>query len=83
MGGIILRNRLLGELAVSRSFGDSKYKPYVLSDPEIIEHKLNGDDEFLIMGTDGFWNVLGIDKTAEFIRNWKKTRTTSNINRLS
>ena len=57
MGGIILRNRLLGELSVSRSFGDSRYKPYVLTDPEIIEHKLIGNDEFLVLGTDGFWNV--------------------------
>lgn len=57
MGGIILRDRVLGELAVTRAFGDNKYKPYVICEPEIVEYKLTSKDEFLILGTDGFWNV--------------------------
>ena len=58
MGGIILKDRVLGGLSVTRAFGDTHYKPYVIAEPEIIEYKLSGKDEFLIIGSDGYWNVF-------------------------
>ena len=57
-GGLILKNRLQGVLAVSRSIGDKDYKEYMRSDPDIIEHVLDEDDEFLFVASDGFWNVI-------------------------
>ena len=60
-GGVILQRgdvkRLHGELAISRSIGDPNYKEYISSLPEITEHKLEPSDEFLLLATDGFWNV--------------------------
>ena len=56
-GGIILNNRLGGELAVSRSIGDIRFKPYMNCEPEIVEHEISANDEYLLLATDGFWNV--------------------------
>jgi serine/threonine protein phosphatase PrpC len=56
-GGAVLKNRLEGELAISRSIGDINFKRFMSSDPEIFHHKVDDQDEFLIMGTDGYWNV--------------------------
>lgn len=51
-----------GNLALSRAFGDFEYKKndaltpeaqIVTVDPEIIEHAIASDDEFLIIACDG------------------------------
>ncbi|KAH0695239.1 hypothetical protein KY285_022336 [Solanum tuberosum] len=49
--------RVGGVLAVSRAFGDKMLKPYVVADPEIQEEEIDGV-EFLIVASDGLWNVL-------------------------
>ncbi len=55
--GIVLNNRLGGELAVSRSFGDIFYKQYMNQEPEITVHQIQEVDQYLLLGTDGYWNV--------------------------
>jgi len=56
-GGTVINNRLEGELAVSRSIGDVKFKLYMSSEPEIASYKMTEKDEFLLLASDGFWNV--------------------------
>lgn len=56
-GGTILRNRLEGELAISRSIGDINYKAYMSSEPELSTYEVTEDDDFLLLGSDGFFNV--------------------------
>lgn len=61
-GGVILERgvtkRLHGELAISRSIGDFKYKEFISSAPEISEHQVTPADHYLILATDGYWNVI-------------------------
>ncbi|KAJ9543512.1 hypothetical protein OSB04_023219 [Centaurea solstitialis] len=46
-------------LAMSRSFGDFCLKDYgLISVPEIYYHKLTEEDEFVVLATDGIWDVL-------------------------
>ena len=64
-GAIIIEKnktfRVLGELAVSRAFGDKNYKDYITAEPDINIYDLNKTNaEYLIMATDGFWNVYNI-----------------------
>lgn len=56
-GGTVINNRLEGELAVSRSIGDIKFKSYMNSEPEIASHQMTEKDDFLFLASDGFWNV--------------------------
>lgn len=50
--------RVLGELAVSRSFGDKNYKDFIDAEPDITIYDLEANKyDFLVMASDGYWNV--------------------------
>lgn len=61
MGGFIIvhKSRYLvqGSLQITRSFGDQKYKKYISCEPDIVEYSLSADDQIMLMGSDGFWDV--------------------------
>ncbi|XP_039116294.1 protein phosphatase 2C 51-like [Dioscorea cayenensis subsp. rotundata] len=50
--------RVLGVLATSRSIGDYYLKPYVISEPEVTVVDRTEKDEFIILATDGLWDVV-------------------------
>lgn len=64
LGGYVIKigdkARVQGSLAVSRSIGDRHYKPFVSSDPEISVFDIEENDQFLVLATDGLWNVYFI-----------------------
>ncbi|CAI9094297.1 OLC1v1030012C1 [Oldenlandia corymbosa var. corymbosa] len=60
--------RVQGVLATSRSIGDHYLKPYVISKPEVTVNKRTEVDEFLIVATDGLWDVLSNDTACEVVR---------------
>lgn len=64
-GGIILEDRVQGVLAISRSFGDSDYKKWVVCDPFITEITLESTDEFLILACDGVWDVISDQEAVD------------------
>jgi len=52
LGGRVIhwgRWRVEGVLAVSRSIGDARLKPYVTAEPDIVEHEIEDDDMFLVV----------------------------------
>lgn len=49
--------RVQGSLAVTRSFGDFNLKPFILSEPEIYNFDIKDDQKYLVIATDGLWNV--------------------------
>ncbi|XP_047323506.1 protein phosphatase 2C 51-like [Impatiens glandulifera] len=51
-------HRVLGVLATSRSIGDEYLQPYVIPEPEVMITKRTNADEFLILATDGLWDVV-------------------------
>ena len=51
-------------MAVSRAIGDSSLKKYITPDPDICEYDIRPDDWFLIVATDGIWDVLENDQVA-------------------
>jgi protein phosphatase 1L len=61
-GGFILHLgvwRVIGELAVSRSIGDKKYRPLVIPTPEVKRVRLiPGENTMIILATDGLWDVV-------------------------
>ncbi|KYR02224.1 protein phosphatase 2C [Tieghemostelium lacteum] len=66
--------RVNGILSVTRSIGDKNLKEYVISDPSYICHSLASTDQFLIMATDGLWDVFTYQEVVDFILTGKFTQ---------
>ncbi|KAE8719713.1 putative protein phosphatase 2C 8 [Hibiscus syriacus] len=60
--------RVLGVLATSRSIGDQYLKPFVICRPEVTVHELTNRDEFLILATDGLWDVVSNEVACRVMR---------------
>lgn len=60
--------RVCGALAVSRAFGDLKYRQYVTSEPDIEAFDIDGSEEYLVVACDGLWDVMNENDIAEFLR---------------
>lgn len=70
LGGKVIywgRWRVEGLLAVSRAIGDSSLKPYVTSEPEVCEYDIGKDDWFLVISSDGVWDVLDNEEAAHVV----------------
>lgn len=74
LGGVIYDGYLHGQLSVARALGDWHLKGpkgplYPLSsEPELEEVFLNEEDEFLIMGCDGIWDVMSSQYAVTIVR---------------
>ena len=67
---------MFGMLAMSRAIGDSYLKPFVISDPEVrVVERKDGEDEFLILASDGLWDVVSNEVACKVVRaclrNWE------------
>ncbi|KAF3777114.1 putative protein phosphatase 2C 59 [Nymphaea thermarum] len=60
--------RVGGVLAVSRAFGDRQLKQYVVADPEIKEEVIDGSLEFLILASDGLWDVVTNEEAVSMVK---------------
>eukprot|EP00268_Persea_americana_P058947 TRINITY_DN7176_c0_g1_i1.p1 TRINITY_DN7176_c0_g1~~TRINITY_DN7176_c0_g1_i1.p1 ORF type:complete len:325 (-),score=89.50 TRINITY_DN7176_c0_g1_i1:492-1466(-) len=60
--------RVGGVLAVSRAFGDRLLKQYVVADPEIQEEVIDNSLEFLILASDGLWDVVTNEEAVSMIK---------------
>lgn len=72
LGGYVLnvagKARLQGSLAVSRAVGDAAYRPFLSNVPDIREFSLQKNDKFLVLATDGLWNVILLIFFEKFIK---------------
>ena len=60
--------RVQGDLAVSRAFGDAHLKPYgVSSTPELSAISLTPRDAFLVLASDGLWDVVDEQQCASSV----------------
>jgi protein phosphatase 1L len=60
--------RVGGVLAVSRAFGDKLLKQYVVADPDIKEEVVDKSLEFLILASDGLWDVVTNEEAVAMVR---------------
>jgi protein phosphatase 2C family protein 2/3 len=76
-GGDVFESRVMGELAVSRSLGDFRYKKnprlgldeqLVSSEPDVTVTELGEDDDFLVLACDGVWDVIGNQEIVDFVK---------------
>jgi protein phosphatase 1L len=71
----------IGDLSVSRAFGDMDAAPFVTHKPDIFKYTLKRNDKFLILGCDGLWDVLSNQDVINFILN--KMDETPKLNNIS
>ncbi|GME83178.1 unnamed protein product [Ambrosiozyma monospora] len=67
-GGLMLKNRVNGVLAVTRSLGDSYMKNLVIGSPYTTSTELQEDDEFLIIACDGLWDVVTDQEAVDRVK---------------
>jgi protein phosphatase 1L len=71
-GGVVMWAgtwRVGGILAVSRAFGDRLLKQYVVADPEIQEDTIEKGVDFLVLASDGLWDVVSNEDAVEMVSN--------------
>mmetsp|Transcript_15601 Transcript_15601/g.17313 ORF Transcript_15601/g.17313 Transcript_15601/m.17313 type:complete len:523 (+) Transcript_15601:321-1889(+) len=84
-GGFVNQfGRVNGNLNLSRSIGDLKYKKIpglepseqmITAEPDIVQVLLQPKDEFIILGCDGIWDCLSNDQAVKFVRDRIDTKT--------
>ena len=78
----IKAHRIQG-MSVSRSFGDLDVK-YVSDQPDIYKYKVNKDDNFVLLASDGLWDSLSNQDVVEFIlNNINKKNSLKNLAKLA
>ncbi|KAI4314661.1 hypothetical protein L6164_027549 [Bauhinia variegata] len=74
LGGVIYDGYLNGQLSVARALGDwhikgsEGSKSPLSSEPELEEILLTEEDEFLILGCDGLWDVMSSQCAVTMVR---------------
>uniref|UniRef100_A0A7S1G7D5 PPM-type phosphatase domain-containing protein n=1 Tax=Bicosoecida sp. CB-2014 TaxID=1486930 RepID=A0A7S1G7D5_9STRA len=59
--------RVQGILAVSRAIGDRILKAYVTARPDVARWEVTAADKFLVLATDGLWDVMSNEEVGEVI----------------
>jgi protein phosphatase 2C family protein 2/3 len=73
LGGHVFFGRVFGALAVSRAFGDSRYKQpktsqdFVTADPALHDIELAPSHKYLLLACDGLWDVMNHQTAAEIV----------------
>lgn len=71
--------RVNGSLAVSRSLGDLDLYPHVTWKPEITYAKIGKPFNYLIVATDGIWDVIKNNEISVVLQHHHGNKTASNI----
>jgi len=70
-GGQVIGGRLQGELAVSRAFGDYRFKMddrgLLICEPEIRQFNITADIEFIVVACDGLYETFTNTEVIEYI----------------
>jgi serine/threonine protein phosphatase PrpC len=81
-GGVIYNNRLNGYLAITRSLGDFKYKNLnsgLISIPYINKIEIEKTDKFVVMGSDGIWDVITDEMAFEISSKYTSSSILSQV----
>jgi len=79
IGGFIIDNRVNGELAVTRSFGDDNYEPLVITEPHYVNQILSNNHRWLILGTDGLWDYIDLEKVLQLADTTNEAQVLSDL----
>ncbi|CAD8067011.1 unnamed protein product [Paramecium primaurelia] len=73
-GGTIVRGRVMGQLAVTRAFGDLDLKTVGVSvKPDLKVQEITPQCKYLIMASDGLWDVVDDQKAIDITKGLKNS----------
>eukprot|EP01119_Soliformovum_irregulare_P003326 TRINITY_DN1372_c0_g2_i2.p1 TRINITY_DN1372_c0_g2~~TRINITY_DN1372_c0_g2_i2.p1 ORF type:complete len:618 (-),score=197.96 TRINITY_DN1372_c0_g2_i2:96-1949(-) len=72
--------RVNGSMAVSRSIGDCSVAS-IIAQPAVLKHEIQVEDDFIVMATDGLWDVLKPDEVWNLVQEWRKSRDQHSLER--
>jgi serine/threonine protein phosphatase PrpC len=87
LGGRVIFGRLFGQLEVSRAFGDFNFKKpknsvnFCTAEPKVYGYVLDVEDKFVILASDGFWDVTSYIDAVEYVK--KHFEEETNLNQIS
>ena len=67
-GGCVLKGRVNAVLGVSRALGDTRFKPYVSSVPDVVLCEQTKGLRAVILASDGLWDFVDYKQVAEIVR---------------
>lgn len=83
MGGDIYRDSegtyRIGDLSLSKSFGDGDNAPYISQIPDIFYRKISLETKYIVMACDGLWDVIKSEDIGKIIEEIIKITNTDNI----
>ena len=59
--------RVNGNLSLSRAIGDRSERPAVTAKPDMTTFDIEDDDEFIVLATDGLWDVMSSQDAVSFV----------------
>jgi len=77
-GGFIIEGRVNGNLNLSRALGDLEYKKnpalrpaeqLISPMPDVMKRTIKPEDQFLVMGCDGIWEILTMEEICQIAEN--------------
>ena len=55
-----------------RSIGDADLKPALTAQPEVTQHPLTAEDEFVVLASDGLWDKLSNEEAVGLVHDTVK-----------
>jgi serine/threonine protein phosphatase PrpC len=71
MGGEIYKDSegvyRIGDLSLSRAFGDGDNAPYISQKPDIFYRKITPETKYIVMACDGLWDIIDSEDLGKII----------------
>jgi protein phosphatase PTC1 len=83
MGGEVYKDSesvyRIGDLSLSRAFGDGDNAPYISQKPDIFYKKITKQTKYIVMGCDGLWDVISSEEIGQVIEELIKQLKPDNL----
>jgi len=68
IGGGLLKVDIVKNMVNKSNITQPWEPPYTTATPEIIQHKIQPDDQFLVLATDGLWELVSNEEVLSFLK---------------
>jgi serine/threonine protein phosphatase PrpC len=69
----------IGDLSLSRAFGDGDNAPYISQKPDVYYKKICNLTKYIVMGCDGLWDVVKNEELFVLLEKFSLNKSTENI----